>query len=273
MRLISFDIGIKTLSFAVFDTTASDPLCDWKTFNMCERVPVVCSHTECVGVVKFTLNDQFFCKRHAKAQPHALMPGVRKSPTELSRMNTDALRRVAVELDCLPEAKSHTKKALIAAIRAHYEEHTLCNYVPPKASDMDMIEVGEVIKHHLDPMLPSTLEGTTAIIENQLGPTAVRMRCVQAMLTMHLLHRGCTDIKYISPRRKLENTGADQSSYAARKKSAREAIPTALSELNIGSRWLEFFRAHKKQDDLADAFLQGRWWLLNNKLVGGTNTQ
>ena len=128
-----------------------------------------------------------------------------------------------------------------------------------------MIEVGEVIKHHLDPMLPSTLEGTTAIIENQLGPTAVRMRCVQAMLTMHLLHRGCADIKYISPRRKLENTGADQSSYAARKKSAREAIPGALSELNIGSRWLEFFKSHKKQDDLADAFLQGRWWLQHNQ--------
>ncbi len=271
MRLISFDIGIKTLSFAVFDTSASDPLCDWKTFNMCERVPVVCCHAECISVVKFSLNDRFFCKRHAKTQPRALMPGVRKSPTELSRMNSDALYIVARELECVPESKSQTKKALITAIRGHYDEYTLRNYVPPKASDMNLIEVGEVIKHHLDPMLPSTLKGTTAIIENQLGPTAVRMRCVQAMLTMHLLHRGCCDIKYISPRRKLENTETDQSSYAARKKSAREAIPSALCELNAGTHWLEFFKSHKKQDDLADAFLQGRWWLLQNKVVKNSN--
>lgn len=259
MRLISFDIGIKTLSFAVFDTSASDPLCDWKTFNMCERVPAVCCGSECNAVVKYVLNEKMYCKRHSKQLPKAIMPGVRKSPTEMSKMTLQQLQDLAADLDCGQQAK--TKKAVISAIRAHYDEHTFKNYVAPKASDMDLVEVAEVIRRYLDPMLPSTLEGTTAIIENQLGPTAVRMRCVQAMLTMHLLHRGCSDIHYVSPRRKLEDSGADQSSYAARKKAAREAVPDALTKMNVGKRWLDYFKSHKKQDDLADAFLQGRWWI------------
>lgn len=261
MRLLSFDIGIKTLSFAVFDTTARDQLADWKTFNMCERGTIACCQTDCKNNVKFVHNQQMYCKRHAKQVPGALMPGVRRSPTELSRMGVSEVLAVASELGCVPT--SRTKKAAIIAIRAHYDQHTLVNYEAPKATDMDMVTLAGVIHRDLDAMLPSSLDGYTALIENQLGPTAVRMRCIQAMLTVHLLHRGCTDVQYVSPRRKLQHLGndVDVSSYAARKKAAREAVPAALEELGCDKRWLEFFGAHKKQDDLADALLQGRWWL------------
>ena len=263
MRLLSFDIGIKTLSFAVFDTKTRDPLADWKTFNMCEREPVGCCQEGCKNNVKYVHNQNMYCKRHAKQVPGALMPGVRRSPTELSRMNVSEVLAVASELGCTPT--SRTKKAAITAIRAHYNQHTLVNYEAPKATDMDMITLASVIRRDLDAMLPSSLDGYTALIENQLGPTAVRMRCIQAMLTMHLLHRGCVDVQYVSPRRKLQHLSdeVDVGSYAARKKAAREATPVALEELGCDKRWLEYFNSHKKQDDLADAFLQGRWWMRN----------
>jgi len=263
MRVMSFDIGIKTLSFAVFDTTASDPLVDWKIFNMCERKVAECGHSGCDAPVKYELGDKMYCKRHAKLVPGGIMPTTRLSPTQMSKMNVDEVLGVARELGCAPPDRK-TKKAAIAAVRAHYDQHTLLNYEPPKASDVDMVTLAQTIQHDLRSMLPSSLEGYTALIENQLGPTAVRMRCIQAMLTMHLLHEGCTNIQYVSPRRKLEGMEVDTSSYGARKKAARDAVPAALLELRCDKRWLGYFKGHKKQDDLADAFLQGRWYLKKN---------
>jgi len=263
MRVLSFDIGIKTLSFAVFDTSASDPLVDWKIFNMCERQAVECCHSDCKAPVKFEFADKIYCKRHAKLVPGGIMPTTRLSPTQLSKMNVDEVLSVARDLGCAPTTRN-TKKAAIAAVRAHYDQHTLVNYEPPKAADIDMITFAQIIQRDLRTMLPSSLEGYIALIENQLGPTAVRMRCIQAMLTMHLLHEGCTDIQYVSPRRKLEGMEVDTSSYTARKKAARDAVPSALQELRCDKRWLAYFGTHKKQDDLADALLQGRWYLKKN---------
>ena len=260
MRVLSFDIGIKTLSFSVFDTSATDPLADWKMVNLCEPQPIVCVIPSCTASVKFTHKEQMYCKRHAKQVPGVIMPGVRHSPTVLSKMTVSDVLAVATELGC-GGPKIKTKKAAIVAIRGHYAEHTLTNYKAVKASDMDMVSLARAIKQNLDVMLPSNLDGCTSLIENQLGPTAVRMRCMQAMLTMHLLHRGCTDIQYVSPRRKLEDHEGDLSTYGARKKAAREAVPVALGEMGCDGRWLAFFKGHKKQDDLADAFLQGRWFL------------
>lgn len=260
---MSFDIGIKTLSFAVFDTTASDPLVDWKIFNMCEHKVIECCHSGCESPVKYELGNKMYCKRHAKQVPGGIMPTTRLSPTQLSKMSVDEVLGVARELGCAPTDRN-TKKAAIVAVRAHYDQHTLLNYEAPKAADVDMVTLAQTIQRDLRSMLPSSLDGYTALIENQLGPTAVRMRCIQAMLTMHLLHEGCTDIQYVSPRRKLEGMEVDTSTYGARKRAARDAVPSALQELRCDKRWLGYFKGHKKQDDLADAFLQGRWYLKKN---------
>jgi len=263
MRVISFDIGIKTLSFAVFDTLATDPLVDWKIYNMCERQPAVCSALAgtCDAAVKYTHGDCAYCKRHAKLVPGAIMPGTRHSPTQLSKMTVSEVLTTANELGCKPSVR--TKKGLITTIREYYDTHTLVNYVNPKAADVDMVTLAEHIRTDLNSMFPSDLIGYVALIENQLGPQAVRMRCVQAMLTMHLLHRGCVNIQYVSPRRKLQDQPpqVDVSTYPARKKAARDAIPRALTEMNCDKRWHDFFAGHKKQDDLADAFLQARWYI------------
>ena len=39
-----------------------------------------------------------------------------------------------------------------------------------------------------------------------------------------------------------------------------------ISKDNLLLEWLETFNKHKKKDDLADSFLQGRWYLKNTIL-------
>ena len=55
--------------------------------------------------------------------------------------------------------------------------------------------------------------------------------------------------------------GVSPTSYASRKKEGIRITLDLLKENEKHSKWLTHFNAHKKKDDLADAFLQGNWFL------------
>ena len=110
---------------------------------------------------------------------------------------------------------------------------------------------------------------THIVIENQISPIANRMKTLQGMIAQYFIMNHKTQISFVSAANKLKgHDGAeadietDTSSYAARKK---EGIKITLKLLNERySSWLHHFSQHKKKDDLADAFLQGNWFLNKN---------
>ena len=55
--------------------------------------------------------------------------------------------------------------------------------------------------------------------------------------------------------------GNTKTSYSERKKASIKFTREVLLENNLLQKWLEHFNKHKKKDDLADSFLQGRWYL------------
>ena len=55
-----------------------------------------------------------------------------------------------------------------------------------------------------------------------------------------------------------------KTSYSERKKAS---VAIVKEVLNTSSKdWLQLFLKHKKKDDLADAFLQGMWFLNKHNL-------
>ena len=98
MRIISFDVGIKTLSFAVLDSSAADPLLDWKTISLCEPVPPVCCRQDCTVAVKFVYDGRLYCRRHGKDVPGSILPSVRLTPTQLAKLTPAKVLAVASEL-------------------------------------------------------------------------------------------------------------------------------------------------------------------------------
>ena len=116
------------------------------------------------------------------------------------------------------------------------------------------------------------------IIENQISPIANRMKTIQGMIAQYFIMRGNPHIAFISSANKLKmftkptnvpiDVPADdiksnsKTSYNERKKAGVEIVKELLSKNN--AIWLPFFLAHKKKDDLADAFLQGAWFLNKN---------
>ena len=77
-----------------------------------------------------------------------------------------------------------------------------------------------------------------------------------------------TQIAFVSAANKLkghQDIETDLTTYASRKK---EGINVTLKLINERyPQWEQHFTKHKKKDDLADAFLQGNWYL--NKYYTG----
>ena len=104
------------------------------------------------------------------------------------------------------------------------------------------------------------------IIENQIGPLALRMKTLQGMIMQHFIEENVDTIKEVSSSNKLrEFIGNKHTSYNERKKESIKATLKIINESFNYSKWYEFFSKHKKKDDLADCFLQAKWYI-NKKL-------
>jgi hypothetical protein len=100
------------------------------------------------------------------------------------------------------------------------------------------------------------------IIENQIGPLALRMKMIQGMIMQHFIEINCNIIKEISPTNKLkEFSTKKKTSYSERKKLGIQITRNLLNENNNISEWKVHFEKHNKKDDLADSYLQGLWYI------------
>ena len=96
------------------------------------------------------------------------------------------------------------------------------------------------------------------IIENQIGPLALRMKTLQGMIMQHFIEKECPIIEEISSSNKLKDyLTKKKTKYTERKKLSIKVTQEILKENNNLDEWLPTFLEHKKKDDLADSFLQG----------------
>ena len=100
------------------------------------------------------------------------------------------------------------------------------------------------------------------IIENQIGPLALRMKTLQGMIMQHFIEKECPIIEEISSSNKLKDyLTKKKTKYTERKKLSIKVTQEILKENNNLDEWLPTFLEHKKKDDLADSFLQGIWYI------------
>jgi hypothetical protein len=116
------------------------------------------------------------------------------------------------------------------------------------ANKANMIELGKKIFILFEKKF--TMQFKEVIIENQIGPSAIRMKNIQGMITMYFIQKG-SDVVYWNSGNKLRFMKM-KTTYKERKK---------LSILITNCIIKEFYPTHdiskhKKKDDLADCFLQ-----------------
>jgi hypothetical protein len=118
---------------------------------------------------------------------------------------------------------------------------------------ISLVDIATKLQESLDKLLFQK-DIQTVIIENQIGPNAIRMKSIQGMITMFCVSNKIYDIQYWNASNKLKKYIKGKSSYTERKKAS--VIITRLLLNEHYSQYLDFFNKHKKKDDLADCFLQ-----------------
>lgn len=228
--MLSFDVGIKNISYCHFE---EENIIDWGIIDVSSST--VC---HCGTVASFFTENSFFCKNH---KPQGIF-----LEKELSKMKLKDYKRI----DELYGSK--TKKEW----NEFFETTTVFYPLKVNASKINLVDVSRNIQKKFDEKWQGMFFDIV-IIENQIGPLAVRMKTVQGMITQYFV-KLVPEICFVNPCNKVKG----KLTYKERKK---EGIIQCIEILKSHEEWNVFFEKNKKKDDLADCLLQG-YWFIKNKL-------
>ena len=277
MKILSIDVGIKNLAFCLFEKSENSDyfkITKWDTVNISEQETHNCIAVDKNGVIcnkpsKFTKGEnQCFCLKHAKKSNYKVPTPDLKS-SFINKQKIQKLYEIADKYNIVYDKK--TKKADIIVL---INDYSLKNYLQEvqtkKATDVDLYNIGKNIKTHFDKLFSQEVCIDYVIIENQIGPLAIRMKTIQGMLVQYFVMSPVEvkHVEFISASNKLKDCDIkDKSKYSDRKKlGIAKCLETITSNSNFSSN-LDYFNAHKKKDDLADSFLQGLWFLSSSTFL------
>jgi hypothetical protein len=275
MILLSFDVGIKNLAYCILSITETEnskhfiEIVKWniidlsrdhveetKTEETVEKILKQCSKckksaTYCMHSNTMLPEDVTrFCKKHAEEAQLPMHPKLLKSNSKNGQMP------YIVPLSVINKKIS-------------------CNKI-------NIVDLGKNIKCHLDVIFAEHMDKIDAIlIENQIGNLAGRMNVLQGMISQYFIMRNITNIEFISATNKLklfktiinkktsisEEGGnldnvieSEKKLYKMRKDAGKMVCRSLLSFYPKLNDWIATYDKHKKNDDLADCFLQGYYY-------------
>jgi hypothetical protein len=278
MKIVSIDVGIRNLSFCLFelvtlDNTSNIKVISWDNIDLCEKTEVKCSDLDKKGLLcnkpaKFLKNDKAYCLKHSKKHSY-LQPTPELKSSYLNKQKLQSLLEIADKYSI--KYNTPIKKTdILSMIHKFIDDNCFLNVVK-KEVKVDLVTIGHNIQIQFDNILADHLHNiNTIIIENQIGPIANKMKTVQGMISQYFIMRNNNiDIQFISACNKLKDFASEKIkeklSYKDRKKMGTDICNDFVNNDFRFTSWSDFFKKHKKKDDLSDCFLQGLWFI-NNKL-------
>jgi len=236
---------------------------------------------------------EFFCEKHAKEaqeKKHYYLPNKEFQTAFLKKQKVDFLvefeRKYGILSPALPVPGSKEKKEdRLERIMKWVQEKVLINLVKKtekKKPEIGLVEIGRNMADHLMAIPETMQEVGTVLIENQISPIANKMKTIQGMLAQIYILHGVPNIEFVSSSNKLRGfsspilseekkedaEGTKKTTNPNYKQHKKDGIAFCkqLLETRGETEWKTFFETYpKKQDDLADAFLQGIWFLNKKK--------
>lgn len=262
-----------------------------KTKNQKTNKPEI----KCKKKAKYQKDNHFFCESHAKKSGFFL-------PTQTKQFSLSFLKKLSLEklleteLEFFPknkeeekeEKKKETKIEKTERIYRQFQQKKLVLITKVKKGTVDLIEIGRNLHKQLSSL--NHLDGIEyVLIENQISPIANKMKTIQGMVAQIFIMRDVPHIEFISSVNKLRgfskvSTSTDkekEKSGEKEEKSGENPNPNYKQHKKDGitycRQWLQhdlfcswnsfFDKYPKKQDDLADSFLQGIWYLQKMKIL------
>lgn len=279
MKIISFDVGIKNMGYCIFDICNNLPhINQWEIMDLIEEPQneiQECCHTlkngkKCVKKSSYRKNELHFCNVHSK-QCKYWLPSKEFTKHKLLKKTIDELIILCKQYHITVE--KYTKQECCNKLMSMYEANVLehLRVKRKKCDEYDLIHLGKRIKYIGDNTIDSD-SITHVLIENQISPIANRMKTIQGMLAQYFIMKNDSiEIIFVSSQNKLKYfdkiVNDDNSGYKANKKNGiyycNELLTNKYEHLKNWKSKMEV----KKKDDLADAFLQGIWYIENKLIV------
>lgn len=255
MKLISFDVGLRNLSYCILEGTSRRDMkiVGWDLIDV---------------MAEMSGHDKPFCYKCKKPACWSKDEGRVYSCTRHRNQNGGVLTKTELNKkskeELLALAKSHglhgsLKKELVDGLYKILSANVWKRCVK-SAKQGSVVDLAPAIHQSLSSRIQLWKNADLVVFEQQPDK---RMLCVQGMMHMWFVTQGFR-CKGVSAVHKLTNTITLEDAtktYKGRKKTGivhtQELLPT--NELKT------FMLKHPKKDDLCDAFLQGLWILENTK--------
>jgi len=291
MKIISFDIGIKNMAYCTIDCSSTINIENWNILNLVEEnnTDSVCNQSNktnkniCTSKAKYKKGSHYFCKKHAICSPF-MIPSKDTQLNKLKSKKKEMLLKWGKQHYLFMENKLLSKGEMLTMIGSYLKSKCLEEIINPvkKANKYDLITIGRKMKELLNEIVLEDVD--YVIIENQISPIANRMTTIQGMLAQYFIMKYPSfKIEFISSANKLKpfskmasidqyvnttnvakHTNNVNPNYKAHKQDSVKICSTITS--NNFTDW-ETTLQTKKQDDLADAFLQGLWFIFNKNKI------
>ena len=237
---------------------------------------VICDDTsknkKCNAKARFVKDNRHYCLRHAKKQTY-LIPTKELRRPALNKMTMDQLRECADKYSVV-YSKESKKKQIVQDVCTFVSNQCFDEVEQVNTSDVGLVDIGKSLRKHFDTIFPDPDAIDCIVIENQISPIANRMKTLQGMIAQYFIMRNSEyRIEFVSAANKLKyccelddaNTTSivEKTTYNQRKKEGIRRCENIVKR--DYTEWYQFFVNNKKQDDLADAMLQGVWYLSVNQ--------
>jgi len=253
MKILSFDVGISNLAYCYSENIDNEiTIVNWGVIDL-NKDNNMCYHDNCQKDIKYFIDSVYSCKKHALSHPDFYINHTKMSINQIRKCDIADIKNICKSYNL---EENRYKKNMIETISTFFKEKCFNLYKQVNASHVNLVKIGRNMKTNFDTLFNSS-DFDIILIENQIGPLATRMKTIQGMITQYFIIKfPSTDIKYISSFNKLKLFTKEKLSYKDKKKLAIQKTEEILNTNNNLTCWIDFFKKHKKKDDLADSLLQ-----------------
>ena len=217
-QILSIDVGIKNLSFCLFEVNNEVKILKWDNIDLTKQdaIESTCVYIDdpstnvkakktakskakskivslghslgpCGKPAKYIKDNKCYCLKHSKLTNY-LQPASDLKPASVNKQTIQKLIDIInkykiVTTNSDTNIQSFKKAQLINLIKDFSEKHCFEEVKKSNASKIDLVTIGRNIQHRFDEILCDYLATIdTIIIENQIGPIANKMKTIQGML-------------------------------------------------------------------------------------------